>query len=190
MSMEKMTTKKITKFITSEDHSDMIRMDDTCGFLYFFFSNILSALAHFWSLRQILCVLPSLPGMSGLIKLNKVSDSNAALPGRSPNAKLLCWFSFRCFMSKNSSFLMDSWICCNCDSTNLLSFSCCNKIPDRKWLTVLWSQQEVDCLWTDKGATRSVTISADGISRSWDARTCRSRPKGLRRKTLNYIKKI
>lgn len=88
--MEKMTTKKITKFITSEDYSDMIRMDDTCAFLYFFFSNILSVLAHFWSLRQILCALPSLPGMSGLIKLNKVSDSNAALPGRSQNAKLLC----------------------------------------------------------------------------------------------------
>lgn len=78
-------------------------------------------------------------------------------------------------MSNNPAFLINAWISCNCDGTYLLSFSWKNKIQDRKWLTVLWSQQQVDSR-NDRSATRAVMVSSGGILKSWDARTCRSRP--------------
>lgn len=51
-------------------------------FLYFFFHPLVSS--YTFLVTQILFALPSLTSMAGLIKLNKVSDSNAVLPGRVP----------------------------------------------------------------------------------------------------------
>ena len=112
---------------------------------FFFFFLFFSVFTHFWALSQILCALPSLAHMVGIKKLNKVSDSNGASPDMFQNGKLLHWFSFGCFHFQEFS-ISYGFICCNCDSKNLLSFPWYNKILDREELTMFWSQPEVELL--------------------------------------------